>query len=300
MIGVIAIGLASLAAPSWRSRWRHYRAEKLNCPSHFINIAISDPSGIAYHPIRNTLLVVSDQGTVVETDQQYKILDKYDLFGDIEAVTVHPITGTVFVASESDGTILEYDLDQRRVLRTLIVDFASAPEFASGLTRNEGLESVTFLTDDRGGNHLVSAVQSDPARLIFLAADVSIKATQQARQQTDLDRTVGLKQVVPILSSQDIGLARISDIMFDLRTRTFLVTSADDRTLTLCDPRGRTLRAVQLPGQKPEGFCFLPNGDGLLVEDTGGIWLFEKFRSALWPKTTQRKRNGGLPPVLRP
>lgn len=53
----------------------------------------------------------------------------------------------------------------------------------------------------------------------------------------------------------------------------------------LTDLHGRRALSIRLPGKRPEGFRVLPNGDALVTQDSGGAFLCQGLRSALFPET---------------
>ncbi|MEE9294151.1 MAG: SdiA-regulated domain-containing protein [Phycisphaerae bacterium] len=253
-------------------------------PTTFVTLPVQEPSGVAYHPQRGTLIVVSDQGQIVEMDLHLKVLQRLDVRGDLEGVSVHPATGTLFIASKANNAVIEYDIDRHQILRTLVVNFKSHPDFAEGLTRNGGLEGVAVVTTSTGEYRLFAVVEADPARLVSLSEDVSARATEQAPNAAGADPLAGLTETVDVLTSHDLGLTRISDIMFDVESRSLLVISAGERVLRLSGLDGRVFRSIRLPGKKPEGICLVPNGDAVVVQDTGGLWICRNLHSSLFPR----------------
>ncbi len=285
-LAVLGVVLAAVVVQeSTRIRWMvsHYQADPLSVPATFVSIPVESPSGIVYHARRETLIAVSDKGQLVEMDDRYNVLQRIDMPGDPEGVSVHPDTGTLFVVLESSNSVVEYDLDRHRTIRTFHIDFSSQPDFAGGLTWNNGLEGVAVVTTASGDHQLFVAVEAHPARVVRLTADVSAHATAAARESITMHPTGELRQDVEIAEVFDVGLTRISDIAFDVDSGLLFVTSAGERVLTLAEPTGRVLRSVRLPGKKPEGICLLTNGDALVVDDTGGAWVLERA-SALFKR----------------
>ena len=248
----------------------------------FVDIPVREPSGVAYHPRRKTLFVVCDQGEFVEMELDYTVLQRVRLRGDLEGIAIHPVTGTLYIASESAGAIYEYGLEERRVLRTLAVDFASHPDFAGGVGRNKGLEGVAVTEVEDQLYRLYAVVQATPARLVALSADLSIPTIRQARR-----RIIGqplaepIRTSIQIVASHDLGLKRMSGVTFDPLSRMLVVISAGEGLARSCDLSGRVHRSVKIPGRKPEGVCFLPDGTAILAQDTGGAWVCPKMRTRL-------------------
>ena len=124
----LLIVLVGAALSPLTSLGRRLRAEPLSLPTETAPATIPELSGAAYHPARGTILVVSDEGGLVELTPGGAPLDRFDIPGDLEAVAVHPQTGTVFLGLERAETILEYDLDTRQTIRQLRLDLRDTLE----------------------------------------------------------------------------------------------------------------------------------------------------------------------------
>ena len=277
LAALIAVIVAVVVHKYPRIRWMisHYQANPLPVHSAFVRIPVEGPSGIVFHAKRRTLIAVSDKGQLVEMDDQFNVLQRLVVPGDLEGLSVHPETGTLFIVSESSNSVFEYDLDEHQRIRTLYIDFKSHPELAGGLNWNKGLEGVAVVTTASGDYCLFVAVEAYPARVLWLSADVSPNATAKAREFCTMGSTAGLRQTVEVREVYDVGLTRISDIAFDVESGLLLIVSAGERVLTIADPTGRTFRSFRLPGKKPEGICLLTSGDALVVDDLGGAWVLE-------------------------
>ncbi len=241
---------------------------------HFVDIPVREPSGIAYHPQRNTLLAVSDQGSLVEMDLALEVRQRIRLRGDLEGVAVHPTGEAVYIASESAGAVYEYCLSERRVLRTFKIDFASHADFSAGVGRNRGVEGVTVAETAEGGYRLYVVVESHPARLVVLSADVSHGAIMRARRRVVNDPIAEPPMTtVEVAASYDLGLRRMSGATFDPKSRMIVVVSASEGLAVSCSLTGLVHKKLSIPPWKSEGVCFLPGGGALLVQDTGGGWF---------------------------
>lgn len=264
---LIAVGAWELHAIGLRRE--HNRAEPLPVPARFVKVDVVEPSGVTYHPQRGTLLIVSDEGGIAELNDDFEVINRFPLPGDLEGIAVDPSTAMVWVAAEDEGVVYLYDLSKRRVHRKYQVDFSSHADFAKGLRWNSGLEGVTVLSHPGKRDRILAVVEAHPARLIELAI------TPESPTGDDVS--------VAIESAKDVGLRRLSDVLFEPVTGLLLFTSAGSRTLSLCTTAGDVIRTFQLPGRKPEGLCFLPNGDGIVVQDTGGLWVCKALRQSLLP-----------------
>ena len=91
-VGAIAIVvLIAMCAGQvyWLVRWEvsHRLAAKLPGPVTFRDISIPEPSGVAYHEQRHSILVVSDNGLMSEFDLDYKKLRSWEIGGDLEGIS---------------------------------------------------------------------------------------------------------------------------------------------------------------------------------------------------------------------
>jgi len=298
---VIAVVLTAVVMRNHRQiRWTvaHVMAQPLSINSEFVTFPLDEPSGIARHTKRGTLIAVSDQGQLIEFDEHFHVSRWLRFAADLESVAVHPVTGTLFVACENSNTIIEYDLDSDTIIRRLHIDFVSCPEFSSGLTRNQGVEGVTIVVSSAGESSLFVAVEASPARVVRLDANISACATKTAQEASASGTTV--EQLVQVSEVYDVGLTRISDIAFEEQSGLLMIVSAGERVLKFADLRGHTSPNFRLPGAKPEGICLLVNGDALVVDDSGGAWRLLSARAFVqsiadkwpWPQTCTAK---GLP-----
>lgn len=241
-------------------------------------VPLSEPSAIAYHPTRRTLWLACDSGSLVEMDLNYRVLSEVRIRGDLEGVAVHPGTGNIWVASERDGTLLEYDIGLARVVRKLSVDFASSPEFGGVSRGNTGIEGVTFAKERDGRYRAYCAVQSAPARVIRLVADVSEAATARARAEFGPRSLAEVdEETAGIDLSFDAGLDRLSDITFVEDPPMLVVISSGQHAISSFELRGVPVRRIPIVARRPEGLCFLPNGDAIIAMDVeNGLLLFRR------------------------
>ena len=237
---------------------------------------------MAYHPQRKTLFIVSDKGQVVEMDLTFNVLRRFRLRGDLEGVTIHPATGSLFIVSENEAIVYEYGLSAGRVLRTIRIDTSSHDDFVDGLIPNRGIEGIAIVETSDNEYQLFAVVESDPARLILLSADVSSETTAHARARVAGDSSLDpIREEARIIASYDLGLRRLSDVCDNPSSRTLIVISSKAHIAISCDPAGRTDRSRTIPGIRPEGLCIIPDETAILVQDTepGGLWVCPDFLS---------------------
>ena len=276
LILLVAAALSPLTPPG-----RRLRAEPLDLPAESTPTTIPEPSGAAYHPARGTILLVSDEGGILELTPAGTPIGRFDLPGDLEAVAVHPQTGTVFLGLERAAAVLEYDLDARHTIRRLGLDLDRSPGFPKDHNANQEIEGLCVVRQPDGSYRLLIAWESAPARVGTLDADLSPEATEAARQARARDGRP-LRQSVRVHSAFAPGPRRLSGLTYEPDLGLLLVLSARDRTITVCDLHGKVAAIYRLSISKPEGICLLPNGDAVITqEDRDKIWFYRGLRQIL-------------------
>jgi len=231
-----------------------------------IPVKMREPSGLAWHPLRQSLLVISDEGQLVEFDKDFEVKKRFRLYGDLESVAVQPETGAVFIGDEGNGAVLEYDLERERVVRVMTIDFGSQEDFAEGIRDNQGLEGLTVVRVD-DDYRLVGVVERNPARLILLDADVSGESRARVNKAAAADRHEPLRESVRITRSVDVGLLRISGVTAHPDGKSIVMIAVGEQLIRQCDLSGNVMASLTSPGSKPEGIGFLPDGRAVVAHD---------------------------------
>jgi uncharacterized protein YjiK len=243
---------------------------------------VKEPSGLAFHAQRNTIMLVDDEGTLVELDLDLKEKNRWKVPGDLEGVAVHPDNGHVLVAAERQATVIEYELNKGAEVNRYTLAFASHPEFQSTRDPNAGMEGIALVGNgDNLATYLV--IEAAPARLVKLAAKLAASLGDQAISVDQKGQIRPTARMALIEKGWDTGFATLNELVYDEMTKTFLVVCAKEKKLGVLDTSGKLQRTLDLPGPYPEGFCFLPNGDALVVHDSGEGHLIPRFRAAVYP-----------------
>lgn len=223
----------------------------------------SEPSGIVHHPQRNTLFIVGDEGAVGEVSLDGKLLRQFHFGGDLEAITVDPRNGLLYVVREAHEIIFEIRPDNFKILRRFTIDrsFGSDPNF---LRRGgDGIEGLTFVPDETHpeGGALWAVNQFDPPVLVQL--DIPLRSSKEKFL------TARVARVFPVDSAPLSGLA------WEPLRGVFLVTSSLWKRLVVVDTAGEAVRSVRLPAFMPEGIAPLPDGRMAIAQDSGGLVIWD-------------------------
>ena len=113
-------------------------------------------SGICFSKDKSSFLVASDKLGIYELnfDGSTKRQLKYSGHNDFEAITINPITGTIYLADETNMTLNQLSEDEQNITeiaKILVVN---------GLS-NKGIEGLTF-----GNDTLYAMNQTEPTLLI--------------------------------------------------------------------------------------------------------------------------------------
>ncbi len=222
-----------------------------------------EPSGIVYHPLRSSLFIVGDEGDIGEVSTDGKLLRQFHLGGDLEAITVDPKSGLLYVVREGHEVIFEVRPDNFKLVRRFTIDrsFQGDPNF---LRRGgDGIEGLTFVPDEKDpeGGRLWAVNQYDPAVLVEL--DNALKTSTEKYQ------TARIRRAVPV------DAAPLSEVTWDPARREFLVASALWKRVVVLDAEGRPERSVRIPAFMPEGMATLPGGAIAIAQDSGGLVLWK-------------------------
>jgi hypothetical protein len=235
-----------------------------------------EPSAVVYHPGRDSLFVVGDEGDIGEVSLDGRILRQAHPGGDLEGVTVDPSTGAIYYLREGHEIIFESDPETFTVRRRFSVDrtFGDNPNFLK--RGGDGLEGLTFVADadHPEGGRFYAVNQYDPPVMVELglALRSSTAKFESAR----------------IVASWSVDAPPLSDIVWDPASESFLIVSALSRKVHLVGTDGLERAVVKIPGFMPEGIALLPDGRFVIAQDTGGMLLWSPpespFAMAVAPK----------------
>ncbi len=226
-----------------------------------------EPSGICYHPTRNTLYLVGDGGDVAELSTDGTILKQTTLGGrDFEGITVDPATGLVYVAVEGEDRIIEIDPLMLEITREFPIDrtLDGKTLLAEG---GQGIEGLAFLADEahpEGGTFLVA----NQAFTIGEAEDMSAVFEVVAPIRTGPEAGEAPAKIARAL---DLGVPDLSGLFYDADRDRLYVISDSKNLFMEATTDGQVLAAYAFPGANQEGIALDPEGYIYIAQDSGGI-----------------------------
>ena len=185
-------------------------------------INVSEPSGLAFGPNHETLLIVSDNtNKVYETDLDGTVRRELDYTGnDLEGVTFNPDDGTIAVAEER----------KRQLVILNYSDGAEKERFeiaTGGTTDNKGLEGLSFNTNNRA-YYLMN--EDLPGEMIVWSNAYGIISSLQLNFAADY-----------------------SGIFVDAPNAYLYIVSDESQSLYQCDYNANVIKEYPLPLTKFEG-----------------------------------------------
>lgn len=231
---------------------------------------IPEPSGICYHPQRGTLFVVSDEGFVYEINKDGTPVTNHAVTGDLEAITVNPETGLLYIAVEGDDVILEFDPEKGMVLRQFPIhrEFQGDSHFLQKQTDayDNGIESIAFVPDENhseGGTFYVGN-QWDPP--------VVMEVFVPLRSSRDREAEAKILHVLPFQMDDPAGM------YYDSTTRRLNIVSDADNILVEITLDGKLIKEYAFLGNDQEGICRDDEGFLYIAQDSGGILKVKDLR----------------------
>ncbi|MBD3413974.1 MAG: hypothetical protein GF421_06055 [Candidatus Aminicenantes bacterium] len=230
---------------------------------------IPEPSGMCYHPLRKTLFIVSDEGEIVEMETDGTPVFWQNIPGDLEAVTVVPETGLLYIVKEGEDVILEFDADKKHIIRTFPLNrmFEGNPEYIQKQEGyDNGIESIAFVPDDTHpeGGVFYLGNQWDPSCVLEVA--VPLNSCQKKVCEARIQRVLPLEMDDP------------AAMYFDFRTGLLNIVNDADNILVEMDLKGKIIREYAFLGNDQEGIAVDEQGYLYIAQDMGGIIKVKDLR----------------------
>lgn len=231
---------------------------------------LPEPSGIVYHPQRNTLFVVSDEGWVAEIQKDGTPVAMHRMVGDLEGITLNPETGLLYIAVEGVDVILEFDPERGEVIRRFSInrEFQGNPNFLEKKVAlfDNGIECIAFVADSKhpeGGTFYVGN-QWDPSMIMEIL--VPLKSSDAGEAEAKIIR------VLPFVMDDPAGM------YYDPATGLLNIVSDADNIYVEITLTGRLVRQYAFLGDNQEGICLDDEGNLYIAQDTGGILKVKDLR----------------------
>jgi len=231
---------------------------------------LREPSGICYHAERNTLFVVSDEGEVAEITKNGTPVANYMVKGDLEAITVVPETGLLYIAVEGVDVILEFDPERGEVLRRFPInrEFKGDPNFLQKQVKkyDNGIESLAFVPNPEhpeGGTFYVGN-QWDPP--VIMEVLVPLKSSPAAEAEAKIIRVLPFRMDDP------------AAMYYDPVTKRLNIVSDADNILVEVTLDGKMVKQYAFLGDEQEGLCRDDEGYLYIAQDRGGIIKVKDLR----------------------
>lgn len=229
-----------------------------------------EPSGICFHPHRKTLFVVSDEGAIAEIKTDGTPIFNLKLPGDLEGVTVDPESGLLYIIIEGDDVIIEFDPDEKEVLRKFPInrEYEGNPNFLQKQEQgfDNGVESITFVPDKDHpeGGTFYAGNQWDPPFIMEIF--VPLKSSSAEVAEARILRVLPLKIDDP------------AAIYYDAKTGLLYVVSDADNILVEITLEGKLIKEYAFLGDNQEGIALDDEGYLYIAQDNGGILKVKDLR----------------------
>lgn len=227
---------------------------------------IAEPSGITYHPIRRSLFLADDSGSVHEVSLEGRLIQSKGLNErDIEGITMDPSTGLLYAAVEDDEMILELDPENLDIQR----EFRIGRNFkGENLLRKGGMgiEAIAFVPDT-----------SHPEGGTFWVGNQSFSLKARDEPSVVCEVVVPLRSTTAkqaegvIISAYKMNFIDISGLAYDAQGDFLVLISDTTNLLVELKREGTILRQYLLPGNEQEGIVLDGLGYMYVAQENGEI-----------------------------
>jgi len=231
---------------------------------------IIDPSGICFHPQRQTFFIVSDEGEIYEVEADGTPVFRLKVPGDLEDVTVDPSTGLLYIIIEGDDVILEFDPEKREITGRFPINrsYKGNPDFLQKQTDkyDNGIEALTFIPipGHPEGGTFYAGNQEDPACIMELYVPIKTSPAYEAEAR--------ILRVLPF-QMRDPGA-----IAYDPKTKLLNIVSDSDNLFLEITLDGKLVKEYAFPGNDQEGIAWDDQGYIYICQDSGGILKLKDLR----------------------
>jgi len=217
---------------------------------------VVEPSGLTVHPERGTLVVVGDEGQVVELTTEGHLVTERNLGGDFEGITADPHRRRLYAIDEKKVELAVLDWDTFERVGTVplrpILREAGLPD--NGKDSFEGI-AYQRVESPTNAEILWLAHQYGPAAILKLELS-------------------GNPPSLSLAGHWEVDLQEISALCIDPRTNDLFALGDSDNVMVRLSPEGKIFEVVPLGEGEQEGIAILPNGDFIIADDLGGVFRY--------------------------
>lgn len=227
---------------------------------------IAEPSGITYHPVRRSLFIADDSGSVHEVDLNGTFIQAKGLNElDIEGITIDPNTGLLYAAVEDDEVIIELEPETLTVQRK----FRIVRNFKGELLLKKGgmgIEAIAFVPD-----------ASHPEGGTFWVGNQSFSLKAKDEPSVVCEVVVPLRTATaaiseaPIINAYKMNFIDISGLAYDAQDDVLVLISDTTNLLVEMNREGTILSKYLLPGDEQEGVTLDGLGYMYIAQENGAI-----------------------------
>ncbi|MEF8787754.1 MAG: esterase-like activity of phytase family protein [Planctomycetota bacterium] len=229
---------------------------------------LAEPSGLVYHPAREALFAVGDEGHIahMQTDGSDHEVQVLQDGADLEGITLNPASGLLYVAVEGQEKVLEVDPDSLEIVRKFQIDREFRGETVFKPEGN-GTEGITFRPDEshpEGGTFYVTNQSFGGDEESFI---MEVELPLESGGQTGRN----LRMIKP-------GVIDLSALYRGPGVSSMLVVSDATNSIYRLNDEGEVVDGWAFVGNDQEGLALGPDGYMYIAQDSGGI-------IKVWPKT---------------
>lgn len=227
---------------------------------------IAEPSGITYHPVRRSLFVADDSGSVHEINLHGTFIQAKGLNElDIEGITMDPSTGLLYAAVEDDEVIIELEPETLTVQRK----FRIVRVFKGELLLKKGgmgIEAIAFVPD-----------ASHPEGGTFWVGNQSFSLKAKDEPSVVCEVLVPLRtetaavSEASIINAYKMNFIDISGLAYDSQDNVLILISDTTNLLVEMSREGEILSKYLLPGDEQEGVTLDGLGYMYIAQENGTI-----------------------------
>jgi len=202
-------------------------------PVSKIDIKIPEPSDICLSPSKTNYFIVSDGGSLYETDLQGNITRKAEGYVGLDCEGVYADKNFVYVAEEFSRKVKIFDITTLKLVRTVLVSYNGG--------RNKAYEGISY---NEAKNKFILVTEKSPIYLFELDNDFRV---------TNEINLTGIARDISAVTYYNNSLWLLSDesmVVFRLNPNDYTVTGS-----------------WQIPVLNPEGLTFDNEGNMIVQSD---------------------------------